>query len=378
MLLRLLLLILLMIPLPGPAAGAAQQVQPEVVAEGLVHPWSVAFLPDGRFLVSERPGRLRIVQADGRVGVPLAGMPRVAAGGQGGLLDVVLDRNFAHNQTLYFCYAERGDGGSNGTALARARLAGDGQALEAVQVLFRQQPKVASRLHFGCRIAEYAVDGRADGTLLLTLGERSSERWSAQQLDNHLGKVVRVGKDGSVPQDNPFVGEPGALPEIWTLGHRNGQGLARAPDGTFWMHEHGPMGGDELNRLRPGRNYGWPLISYGRNYDGSPVADGETARAGLEQPRHHWTPSIAPSGLAFLTSDRYGVDWRGNLFVGSLKFGHLARLVLRDGRVVSEHKLLADLGQRIREVRQGPDGLLYVLTDARNGQLIRLRPGRAD
>jgi len=358
----------------APARAGAQQVVPEVVADGLVHPWAVAFLPDGRFLVTERPGHLRLIDAGGRRSAPLHGLPDVAAGGQGGLLDLILDADFASNRTLYFCFSEPDGSGRNSTALARAQLAQNERELQDVQVIFRQQPRVAGRLHFGCRIAEYQLQGQPDGTLLLTLGERFSERWGAQALDNHLGKVVRVGKDGSVPADNPFAGQADALPEIWTLGHRNGQGLALAPDGTFWMHEHGPRGGDEINRLAPGRNYGWPVISYGVNYDGSPVAEGLTAKPGLEQPWHHWTPSIAPSGMAFLTSSRYGADWRGNLFVGSLKFGYLDRIEMANGQVVAEHKLLAERGQRVRDVRQGPDGLLYVLTDAADGELIRLLP----
>lgn len=298
----------------------------------------------------------------------------MAAGGQGGLLDVVTDSDFARNRTIYFCFSEPGAGGTNGTALARARLAEDERRLEDVRVIFSQQPKVRSSLHFGCRIALRRVDGRPDGTLFLTLGERFSQRDAAQQLDNDLGKIVRVGKDGRVPPDNPFVGQAGARPEIWSYGHRNVQGAALAPDGTLWTHEHGPMGGDEINLPQAGKNYGWPLVSFGLNYDGTPVGTGQSSAPGLEPPLHHWTPSIAPSGMAFLTSDRYGPAWRGNLFVGSLKFMYLDRIELKDGRVVAEHKLLQDVGQRIRDVRQGPDGLLYVLTDSRDGRLLRLLP----
>ncbi|OJU92099.1 MAG: hypothetical protein BGO13_15875 [Burkholderiales bacterium 66-5] len=356
------------------AAQPSTQVRPEVMATDLDHPWAVAFLPEGRFLVTERPGRMRVIEPDGRVHAPLGGVPAVAASGQGGLLDIALDSGFARNRLLYFCYAEPGDNGSSGTALARARLNEDLTSLQDVQVIFRQQPKVASRLHFGCRIAERQVGGKSDGTLFLTLGERFSQRDAAQRLDNHLGKVVRVGKDGSVPKDNPFIGRGGTLPEIWSHGHRNGQGAAIAPDGQFWMTEHGAMGGDEINLPRAGGNHGWPVVSFGVNYDGTPVGTGQSGAPGMQAPLHHWTPSIAPSGMAFLTSDRYGSGWQGGLFVGSLKFRYLARLTLRDGRVVGEERLLQNLKRRIRDVRQGPDGWLYVLTDEDKGQLLRILP----
>ena len=358
--------------LPALAQDAAPRAQ--TVASGLQHPWAVAFLPEGRFLVSERPGRLRVVEPDGRLQPPLAGLPEVAAGGQGGLLDVVTDSAFADNRTIYFCFSEPGKGTTNSTALARARLAPDLKRLEDVRIIFSQQPKYGSTLHFGCRIVERRVDGQPDGTLFLTLGDRFSRRDDAQTLDNHHGKVVRVGKDGTVPGDNPFVGKPGALPEIWSYGHRNGQGATWGPDGRLWMHEHGARGGDEINRPEAGRNYGWPVISHGVNYDGSPVGSGRSSQPGMEQPLHHWTPSIAPSGMAFLSSDRYGPGWKGNLFVGSLKFQYLNRVELKDGKVVAEHKLLEDVGQRMRDVRQGPDGLLYVVTDSPNGRLIRVLP----
>ena len=353
------------------AAPSVAQSQPspkaQTVASGLQHPWAVAFLPDGRFLVTERPGRLRVVSADGQVQPAVQGLPEVAAGGQGGLLDVITDSAFASNRTIYFCFSEPGKGTTNSTALARARLSQDARRLEDVKVIFSQQPKFSSTAHFGCRIVE-----RPDGTLFLTLGDRFSRRDDAQTLDNHHGKVVRVAKDGAVPKDNPFVGKAGALPEIWSYGHRNSQGATLAPDGSLWTHEHGARGGDEINRPQAGKNYGWPQVSFGVNYDGSKIGSGDSAAPGLEPPLHHWTPSIAPSGMAFLTSDRYGAAWKGNLFVGSLKFQYLDRIELKDGQVVAEHKLLEDLGQRIRDVRQGPDGLLYVLTDNANGRLIRL------
>ena len=355
------------------AAPSVAQSQPspkaQTVASGLQNPWAVAFLPDGRFLVTERPGRLRVVNADGQVQPAVQGLPEVAAGGQGGLLDVITDSAFASNRTIYFCFSEPGKGTTNSTALARARLSQDARRLEDVKVIFSQQPKFSSTAHFGCRIVE-----RPDGTLFLTLGDRFSRRDDAQTLDNHHGKVVRVGKDGAIPKDNPFVGKAGALPEIWSYGHRNSQGATLAPDGSLWTHEHGARGGDEINRPQAGKNHGWPLVSFGVNYDGSKIGSGDSAGRGLEAPLHHWTPSIAPSGMAFLTSDRYGASWKGNLFVGSLKFEYLDRIELKDGKVVAEHKLLEDVGQRIRDVRQGPDGLLYVVTDSPSGKLIRLLP----
>ena len=355
------------------AAPSVAQSQPspkaQTVASGLQNPWAVAFLPDGRFLVTERPGRLRVVNADGQVQPAVQGLPEVAAGGQGGLLDVITDSAFASNRTIYFCFSEPGKGTTNSTALARARLSQDAKRLEDVKVIFSQQPKFSSTAHFGCRIVE-----RPDGTLFLTLGDRFSRRDDAQTLDNHHGKVVRVAKDGAVPKDNPFVGKAGALPEIWSYGHRNSQGATLAPDGSLWTHEHGARGGDEINRPQAGKNHGWPLVSFGVNYDGSKIGSGDSAAPGLEPPLHHWTPSIAPSGMAFLTSDRYGAGWKGNLFVGSLKFEYLDRIELKDGKVMAEHKLLEDVGQRIRDVRQGPDGLLYVVTDSPSGKLIRLLP----
>ncbi|MCY1164276.1 Aldose sugar dehydrogenase YliI [compost metagenome] len=364
----------------------AQPVRPETVATGLQNPWSLAFLPDGHFLVTERPGRLRVVAADGRLGPPVTGLPEIAAGGQGGLLDVLLDADFVHNRSLYFCFSEpapagAAGNGANSTALARARLSADQTRLEDVKIIFSQKPKVASSAHFGCRIVESrspGPNGQPDGKLFLTLGERFSRKEDAQSLGNHHGKIIRINKEGSVPGDNPFVNRAGALPEIWSYGHRNPQGATLAPDGTLWMHEHGPQGGDEINLPRAGANYGWPVITYGENYGGGKVGEGLTAKAGMEQPLHYWVPSIAPSGMAFLTSERYGRAWRGNLFVGSLKFAYLDRIELSEpfgGKVVRESKLLAEVGERIRDVRQGPDGLLYVLTDSSNGKLIRLLPG---
>lgn len=352
--------------------AAAQSVRPEVLTSKLEHPWGLAFIGDGRMLVTERPGRMRVVEADGKLGEPLAGLPKIDAGGQGGLLDVVTDSGFARNRTVYFCFSEPAASGSgNSTALASARLSDDARRLENLRVLFSQKPKYGSDAHFGCRIVE-----AKDGTLFLTLGDRYKRKEDAQTLGNHHGKVVRVAKDGTVPKDNPFVGKRGALPEIWSYGHRNVQGATLGPDGKLWTHEHGAQGGDEINRTDAGRNYGWPVISWGQDYGGGKIGEGLTEKEGMEQPVHYWTPSIAPSGMTFLRSDKYGREWQGNLFVGALKFQYLDRIVLRDGKVVREEKLLEDLKQRIRDVREGPDGLLYVLTDSSEGQLIRLLPAR--
>lgn len=354
---------------PPSQAQPTSQPRPETVAAGLSHPWALAFLPDGRFMVTERPGRLRVIDADGRARPPVEGLPPVVAEGQGGLLDVALDAGFGANRTIYFCFSEAGPSGTNGTALASAVLSADERRLDQVRVIFSQQPKVASRAHFGCRIAQ----GR-DGTLFLTMGDRFSRSADAQQLDNHLGKVIRVDREGRAPADNPFIGRAAALPEIWSYGHRNMQGATIAPDGRLWTHEHGAQGGDEINIDQAGRNYGWPVITHGVNYGGAPIGEGLKAKEGMEQPLHQWTPSIAPSGMAFLTSERYGAAWKGSLLVGSLKFGYLDRIEVRDGKVVAEQKLLASARERIRDVRQGPDGLIYVLTDEDDGKLIRLQP----
>jgi len=338
------------------------------VARGLANPWAVAFLPDGRFLVTERAGRLRLVERDGRLGEAVAGLPAVDAGGQCGLLDVVLDPKFADNALVYWSYAEAGEGG-NGVAVARGTL--QGNRLNDVQVIFRQLPKVSSTLHCGSRLV-FARDGR----LLVVLGDRFSRKDDAQKLDNHIGKVVRIEADGKVPTDNPFVSTPGARPEIWSLGHRNMQGAALHPQtGELWASEHGPQGGDELNRVLPGRNYGWPLLTFGRNYGtGTRIGD-EGPKAGFEQPLKVWLPvSVAPSGMAFLTSDRYPL-WRGSLFMGTLRGQSLIRLQIDGNSVVKEEEvLLTSARARIRDVRQGPDGYLYVLTDSADGQLLRLQP----
>lgn len=354
-------------------AANANQLRTEVIAQNLDHPWALAFIDGQRMLVTERSGNLRLVQAGSAPSAPISGLPQIDSSGQGGLLDVITDSKFASNRTIYFCYSEAANaatgGSGNSTALASARLSDDSKRLEQVKVLFSQQPKFNSRAHFGCRIVE-----NTDGTLFLTLGDRFSRMQDAQTLNTHHGKIVRINKDGSIPKNNPYVGKTGALPEIWSIGHRNVQGATLGPDGQLWAHEHGPQGGDEINRPEAGKNYGWPVITYGENYGGGKIGDGQTAKAGMQQPLHQWTPSIAASGMAFLQNDKYGKAWQGNLFVGSLKFRYLARLDIKDGKVVGEEKLLPDLKQRVRDVRVGPDGLLYVLTDESRGQLLRLLP----
>lgn len=334
------------------------------VAEGLEHPWSLAFLPDGRMLVTERPGRLRIVAKDGTLSDPLRGVPEVYARGQGGLLDIILDPQFSSNRTVYLSYAEPGeDGGS--TAVARAVL-GEAQLID-LKVLFRQVPKTGGGIHFGSRL----VVAR-DGTLFITIGERG-ESDRAQDPSVNRGQVIRINRDGTIPTDNPFVGRTGYRPEIWSYGHRNPQGAALHPvTGKLWTVEHGARGGDEINIPQPGRNYGWPVIAYGRHYWGGKIGEG-TSKPGMEQPIHYWDPSIAPSGTAFYTGDKFP-SWRGNLFVGALSFRLLSRLVLDGERVVKEERLLKELDERIRDVRQGPDGYLYLLTDSSSGRIIRIEP----
>jgi glucose/arabinose dehydrogenase len=318
-------------------------------------------------LVTERPGRLRIVGADGAVGPALAGVPKVEAVNQGGLLDVAVDPGFPRNGLVYLSYTEPRGEGVNATSVARGRLSGQG--LLDVQVIFRQQPAVAGGHHFGSRLV-FARDGR----LFVTLGDRGSQRDRAQTLDSHIGKVVRIEPDGSVPKDNPFLGKAGALPEIWSYGHRNIQGAALHPaTGELWTNEHGPRGGDEINRTLAGRNYGWPLVTHGTEYSGKSITD-RTSAPGMESPAHHWTPSIAVSGLAFYDGQRFP-GWRGNAFIGGLKSQQLVRLELDGDRVVHEERLLrGELRSRVRDVRQGPDGYLYLLTDETNGRVLRIEP----
>lgn len=339
-------------------------IRVDTVASGLAHPWSLAFLPDGRMLVTERPGRMRIVSSTGEVSAPLKGLPAVAARGQGGLLDVVLAPDFEKSQELFWSYAEPRTNGS-GTSVARGRLVGE--SLENVKVIFRQTPAVESSGHFGSRL----VFAR-DGALFVTLGERQARHFAvrAQDLETHFGKVVRLDRDGKAPPDNPFLRVPGAQPEIWSYGHRNVQGAALHPQtGELWTVEHGPKGGDELNIARAGANYGWPLVTYGVAYSGEILGVG-AEREGIENPVKNWVPSIATTGLAFYTGDRLE-EWRGNVFVGGL-YGMLVRLELEGEKVVHEERLLTELKQRIRDVRQGPDGCLYVLTDSSRGRLLRI------
>lgn len=343
----------------------------EVLARGLENPWAIQELPDGRLLVTERPGRLRIISKDGVLSPPVSGVPNVAAVNQGGLLDVALDPKFAESGIIFFTYAEPRGGGTNGTSVARARLrlSEGGGRLEELRVIFRQQPATSGGLHFGSRIAI-----SRDGHLFITLGERY-HRERAQEATNHFGKVVRIRPDGTVPPDNPFVQSANAQPELWSIGHRNPQSAAIHPEtGILWTVEHGARGGDEVNIPRAGKNYGWPVITYGRDYTGQKIGIG-TAREGLEQPIYYWDPSIAPSGMAFYVSAR-SPQWKGSLFVGALAGKHLARLKLDGERVVEEERLLEDLGERIRDVRASPDGSLLVLTDNVNGRVLRVTPGR--
>ena len=344
----------------------AQALRSVPVVAGLDNPWAVAFLPDGRMLITEKAGQLRLAERDGRLSPPLAGMPEVSSGGQCGLLDVVVDPAFASNQRIFFTFAQAGEGG-NSTAVGRARLVG-GQ-LQDVRTIFSQRPKMNSRHHCGSRI----VFDRS-GHLLVGLGDRFSGKDEAQNPANHIGKVVRITVDGQVPADNPWPA--GSAPEVFSLGHRNIQGAALHPNtGELWATEHGPQGGDEVNRVLAGCNYGWPLVTYGRNYGTGTRIGEEGPKPGFEQPLRHWVPtSVAPSGLAFVTSDRYP-GWKGSLLMGTLRGQVLLRLTLEGGRVVAEERLLEDLGQRLRDVRQGPDGWIYVLTDGQAGRLLRLQPG---
>ena len=346
-------------PTPAPVKLAAHVVD---VARGLEHPWGLAFLPDGRMLVTERPGRLRIATRDGALSEPLTGVPPVYARGQGGLLDVAVGPDFAQDRLVYLSFSEPGDGGA-GTAVARGRL-GD-RGLESTQVIWRQAPKVQSPNHWGSRLVF-----RPDGTLFVTLGDRFRYRDRAQDLSVTIGKVVRIKADGSIPNDNPFVGRGDARPEIWSYGHRNVQAAALDARGQLWTVEHGARGGDELNNPQPGKNYGWPVITYGVDYSGARIGEG-TARAGMEQPVYYWDPVIAPSGAVWYTGNRYP-GWAGSLFIGSLR-GALVRLTLEGGRVTSEERYLPDVG-RVRDVQQGPDGLLYLVTDENDGRLLRVVP----
>lgn len=351
------------------AISSPSELGPVIVTtlvKNLEHPWGMAFLPDGRLLITERPGRLRIY-SKGKVSPPVSGIPAVYANGQGGLLDVEIDPDFPKNQLVYLTYAEAGTDNMAGTAVMRGKLTG--YALENTRVLFRQTPKLSSGAHFGSRLV---FD--KSGSLFVTLGENNN-RITAQYLDHHQGKVIRIKPDGSIPEDNPFAGKGDARPEIWSYGHRNPQGAALNPwTGKLWVHEHGPKGGDEINIPRAGKNYGWPKITYGINYNGLDIPEAVSNKApGMEQPIYYWVPSIAPSGMTFYDGDRQD-PWCGNLFVGALAGQMLVRLEIKDDKIIREERLLKELGYRIRDVQAGPDGSLYLITDAANGKLLKIDP----
>jgi glucose/arabinose dehydrogenase len=361
-------------PVAAQSASAPPVVQSEdqrfrvtTVAGGLENPWGMAFLPNGDVLVTERPGRLRLVRGGQLVAEPVAGTPTVVATGQGGLLDVELHPRFAQNQLVYLTYSKACAEGGATTALARGRF--DGARLTGVADVFVADACGRRGQHFGSRIVFDST-----GHVFVSVGERN-EKTPAQDVGNHKGTVVRLHDDGRVPQDNPFVGRAGAKPEIWSYGHRNPQGMALHPTtGELWANEHGARGGDEINLVRAGRNYGWPAITHGVDYNGTPISP-DTARAGMEQPVLHWTPSIAPSGMAFYTGDRFP-QWRGNVFNGAMAGQQLRRVVLDGTRVVKQEVLLKDRG-RIRAVKQGRDGYLYLLVDApREATMLRLEPVR--
>lgn len=356
---------------PEMKANVAYEIT--TVAENLENPWGIAFLPDGRMLVTERAGRLRIVGTDGQLSAPVEGLPPVDAQGQGGLLGLALDPRYADNGLVYWSFAEREPAGTH-TAVARGRLVappGAAARVEDVQVVFRQTPSMDSVLHYGGRL----IFAR-DGTLFVTLGERSilPGRMQAQRLDGTIGKVVRINADGTIPKDNPFVGQAGARPEIWSYGHRNIQGGAINPStGALWTVEHGARGGDEINIPQAGKDYGWPTITYGVEYSGATIGQGLTAKAGMEQPVYYWDPVIAPSGMAFYDAALFPA-WKNSLFIGGLGGKQLARLTLDGDRVVGEERLLTELKQRIRDVVVGPDGALYVATDSAAGKVLKITP----
>lgn len=354
---------------PARASGAAIAV--EQIAHGIEHPWALAFLPDGRVLVSERPGRLRVITRTGEVSRPVAGLPRVDASGQGGLLDIVLSPHFTHDRLVFWSYAEPREGGGAGTSVARGRLSEDSARVSNVEVIFRQTPSWRSRGHYGARL-----DFDSEGRLFVTLGERQrgESRVLAQDLGTHLGKVVRINPDGSVPADNPFVSLAGARPEIWSYGHRNPQGADVDPaTGVLWTIEHGPQGGDELNLTLAGKNYGWPIISYGEEYGGAPIGAGIAAQEGMEQPAYYWDPVIAPGDMDFYEGDLF--PWRGDILIAGLRSQALVRLELEGGRVIGEERFALGVG-RIRDLAEAPDGAIWIVTDEDDGRLLRLTPRR--
>ena len=342
-----------------------------VLARGLEHPWAVEPLPDGNVLVTEKPGRMRVVSADGKVGEPLKGVPEVHAQRQGGLLDVALSPRFAADRTVYWSYSEPRQGGS-GTSVARGVLSKDHRSLENVQVILRTQPTYDNGMHYGSRL-----DFGPDGMLYVTTGERSDleTRPKAQDLGTHFGKTLRVTPDGKPAEGNPFVGRQGALPEIWSWGHRNIQAAAFDAQGQYWVVEHGARGGDELNRVEKGKNYGWPIQAYGLEYSGAGIRDSAPVKEGTEQPTYYWDPVIAPSGAQFYTGSAFP-EWKGSLFIGALKEKRLMRLTMEGQRVKFEEHLLSERGHRVRDVKQGADGALYVVTDERNGELWKVTPKR--
>lgn len=352
---------------PTPASSPSP-FKVTTVTEGLQNPWGLALLPDGRMLVTERPGRMRLISRDGKLSEPLTGVPKVVAQGQGGLLDVTLSPTFAKDKLVYWSFSEAGDGGA-GTAVARGRLGES--SIDDAKVIWRQTPKVNSPNHFGSRIVF-----RPDGTLFITLGDRFNQRPLVQDLSSTVGKLVRINADGTIPRDNPFVNKAGAKPEIWSYGHRSVQAATLHPQtGELWTVEHGARGGDELNNPQPGRNYGWPVITYGIDYSGVKIGEG-TEKAGMEQPVYYWDPVIAPSGALFYTGDAFA-GWKGDLFVGSLQPGALVRLELANGKVTKETRYLGELHERFRDIQQGADGSLYVITDSPKGRVLRLEPAAA-
>ncbi|MCG8341969.1 MAG: PQQ-dependent sugar dehydrogenase [Chlorobiales bacterium] len=344
--------------------AASQGFRITTVVRDLEFPWSVAFLPGGDFLITERGGRLLLFKNDDDTPHVVNGLPEIYPVGQGGLLDVIPDPDFETNRTIYFSFVAEGPGGY-GTEVARAVL--DGTSLRNVQVIFKAMPKTSSGIHFGSRLLM-----APDGTLIITLGEKGLMH-EAQNTSNHLGTTIRINPDGSIPQDNPYVSRKGYQPALYTYGNRNVQGIALHPEtGKIWFHEHGPKGGDELNILKPGANYGWPVITYGVDYNGAIISE-KTAAPGMEQPVVYWVPSIAPSGMTFYNGSAFP-EWKNNIFIGALVQRHLRRVVLQDEQVIGQEILLKDLGERIRDVRTGPDGYLYLLTDSKNGRLLRLEP----
>ena len=358
----------------APAVKSAAAYQLTTLATGLNHPWGLAFISKDVLLVTERKGLLHTLSVDGKLSDPISGVPEVvaSAGGppgssQGGLFDVAVSPDFAKNRTIFISYFAKGADGLLRLTVASAKLSADSKALEGVKVIFAADPGLAQPLNIGGRMA-FAKDK----TLFITVGDRFATMDKAQLLDNDLGKVIRINADGSIPKDNPFVGKAGAKPEIWSIGHRSQEGLTYNPlDGRIWEHENGPRGGDEINRPDPGKNYGWPVITYGEDYNGKPIHDGITAKDGLEQPLYYWDPVIAPSGMTFYTGGQFP-EWKGNLFVGAMKGMHVARLVMDGTKVTGEERMFTEIGARIRDVIQGPDGALYVSTDEEAGKVIRV------